>query len=138
MGQSIPHHLRRKLVRRAVLSAAHFCEPRDGDRACRDRAAETNGAQAVPFRHADRLAGAGIRPVAVAGLRHYRKLVVRQTFIGAGADRLPLLLRRAGETIRRRPEYAQPYFLSLVQRSSGAGADGGGDTGYGEAVLRNC
>src|SRR3989304_531500 len=39
--------------------------------------------------------------VAVAGLRHYRQLAVRQTFSGAVADRLSLLLWQAGQEICR-------------------------------------
>src|ERR1039458_10417498 len=104
----------RSLVRRVVLSAAYFCESRDGDRACRNRATEADGRQAVSLRHPDCLAGVGLRHVVVVGLRHYRKLAVRQTFFGAGADRLSLLLRQAGQTICRRPEHPRPCFLSLV------------------------
>ena len=64
-----------------------------------------------------------------------RRLAVRQASAGAGADRLSLLLRQAGQAIRRRPEHPRPCFLSLVQRDPGAGADGRGHSRHRKTIL---
>ena len=73
---------------------------------------------------ADCLAGAGFRHMVVAGLWHHRGLDVCKTPAGAGAGRLSLYLRQAGQTIRRRPQYPRPCLLPLVQRGPGTRADG--------------
>ena len=65
LGQSLPHRLRRELVRRPVLPAAAVRQPGHGAgrQPRRARAAAADGAQALPLHQPADGAGAGARPV---------------------------------------------------------------------------
>jgi len=63
------------------------------------------------------------------------RLDAREASLGAGAARLPPLLRLSGQAIRRRPQHAQPCVLPLVQRSACAVADRHRHSGHGKTVL---
>ena len=59
LGEGLPHHFRRQLVRRPLLPAAHLRQSRHGagGQFRRARAAAADGEKALPLRHAHRRAG---------------------------------------------------------------------------------
>ena len=103
------------MVRGAVLYAAHPRQSGDGTKRCRVCTPAADGAQALSLHDPDRGAGAGVRPVAVAGLRHQRWLAARQTGAGGGADRLPSRLRQPVAQIRAETQCAHSCLVPLVQ-----------------------
>jgi hypothetical protein len=123
LDKSLSYRLRRQLVRRAVLPAAHLRQSGHGAgrQPGREGAAAGDGAQAVSLHHPDRRAGDRARPVAVVRLWLHGWLAACQDRAGGRPRRLPRLVRHAARRVRRRQFDQVTRLVQVLQRSAGTG-----------------